>query len=83
MSPSNATHHQVYHLRIQIQEHNDQLLRLFHLNRHTDTFAKDKQFPVGATMYPGSGLVVENEEEEVVVVDSIDGLLEAFGCVTQ
>ena len=36
-------------------------------------------------MRPGSGLVVaeEKEEEVVVVVDSIDGLLEAFGCVTQ
>ena len=45
---------------------------------------------VGTTMRPGGGLVVVEEKEEqeeevvgVVVVDSVDGLLEPFGCVTQ
>ena len=35
-------------------------------------------------MRPGGGLVVvEEEEEEKGMVDSIDGLLEPFGCATQ
>ena len=32
-------------------------------------------------MRPGSGLKIADEEEEVVVVDSIDGPHEAWGCV--
>ena len=36
---------------------------------------------MGTTMRPGDGLVLVMEEE--MVVDSIDGLIELFGCVIQ
>ena len=42
-----------------------------------------KEVPVGTMMRPGSGgkEVVKEEEEVVVVVGSIDGPLEALGCL--
>ena len=34
-------------------------------------------------MRPGGGLVEEEEVVVLVVVDSIDGLLQPFGCISQ
>ena len=59
--------------------------QIHELRQGADKKGKGEVYQQGTTMRPGSGSVVaeEKEEEVVVVVDSIDGLLEAFGCVTQ
>ena len=61
--------------------------RLFfsHFRPITPIIGLKKQFPVGTTMRSGSRLVVVEEVEAVVVVVmlvlcSIDGPLEAWGC---